>query len=158
MVVHRETARVLPVSPDGAVLLLRELDPAAPGEPYWSSIGGGIDAGESPLEAAVRELREETGVVVDAATLVGPVRHDERSWSWNGIDHRGRHTWFALPLGRDVQVSFDLLRTDEVDTVLDAAWWTPDALADGEATRPPDLAEIMRAAISAVAAKGEQAR
>ncbi len=29
----------------------------------WLPIGGELDAGETPLEAAVRELREETGMV-----------------------------------------------------------------------------------------------
>lgn len=56
MPIHRVTARVLPVSPIGAVLLLQEHDPARPGEFYWSSIGGAVDSGESLPEAALREL------------------------------------------------------------------------------------------------------
>ena len=33
---------------------------------YWHTIAGGVEAGETPAEAAVRELREETGLAVDA--------------------------------------------------------------------------------------------
>ncbi|MEV7127973.1 NUDIX hydrolase [Streptomyces sp. NPDC093260] len=34
----------------------------------WSLVGGGSEEGESPHEAIVRELREETGLVLDVVT------------------------------------------------------------------------------------------
>ena len=37
----------------------------------WLPIGGELEAGETPLEAAQRELREETGLVGRFASLVG---------------------------------------------------------------------------------------
>ena len=45
---------------EGKVLLIKWRDFAV-----WALPGGGIDAGESAAEAAVREAQEETGLEVD---------------------------------------------------------------------------------------------
>jgi 8-oxo-dGTP pyrophosphatase MutT (NUDIX family) len=37
----------------------------------WLPIGGELEAGETPLEAAQRELREETGIVAEFRALAG---------------------------------------------------------------------------------------
>jgi 8-oxo-dGTP diphosphatase len=37
----------------------------------WLPIGGELEAGETPLEAAVRELREETGLIGRFGPLAG---------------------------------------------------------------------------------------
>jgi 8-oxo-dGTP diphosphatase len=51
---------------DAEVLLIRRANPPRQGE--WSLPGGRIEPGEAVLDAAHRELREETGV---AAELIG---------------------------------------------------------------------------------------
>jgi 8-oxo-dGTP pyrophosphatase MutT (NUDIX family) len=40
-------------------------------EGRWISIGGAIDPGETPAEAAIRECREETGLIVEPVRLIG---------------------------------------------------------------------------------------
>ena len=63
----RSSARCVVVDESGAVLLM---DLALPDRRLWITPGGGIEAGESPRAAALRELAEETD---HAATALGPV-------------------------------------------------------------------------------------
>jgi len=62
---RRSTARVLPVDREGRVLLQLGRGLLTRGECRWLTIGGGLEPGETPAEAAVREMREEVGITVD---------------------------------------------------------------------------------------------
>lgn len=61
------TVIVIPVSENGEIIICNQEQPAR--EPFLSMIGGMIDEGEDPLEAAKRELLEETGYKSDNWTL-----------------------------------------------------------------------------------------
>jgi 8-oxo-dGTP pyrophosphatase MutT (NUDIX family) len=56
-----------------SALMLADTDPGLPGTRWWVTPGGGIDPGESALQAAVREVAEEVGAVVEPAQLLGPI-------------------------------------------------------------------------------------
>lgn len=60
MITHPGSVVVLPVLPDGRVVLIQQYRYAAR-QYLWELVAGRIDEGETPLEAAERELREETG-------------------------------------------------------------------------------------------------
>lgn len=69
----RRAARVILLDEDDRVLLMRGHDVDQPERSWWFTVGGGIDDGEDSRTAALRELREETGIVLDPAALQGPV-------------------------------------------------------------------------------------
>lgn len=60
MITHPGSVVVLPVLPDGRIVLIRQYRYAAR-QFLWELVAGRIDGGESPKAAAARELIEETG-------------------------------------------------------------------------------------------------
>ncbi len=58
------------LGPQGELLLCH-----VTGLGHWDLPKGGIDAGETPLQAALRETREETGLRLDADALLDLGRH-----------------------------------------------------------------------------------
>jgi 8-oxo-dGTP pyrophosphatase MutT (NUDIX family) len=57
---------VLPINDAGQLLLVRE----AGRDDDWGELGGAVDIGESPAQAAVREAREELGIGIRLVRLL----------------------------------------------------------------------------------------
>jgi len=56
---RKDSAGVIPVTASGKILLAYQEQPSL--APFWGLLGGVVDAGETPLQAAKRELLEEAG-------------------------------------------------------------------------------------------------
>jgi len=110
---------------DEARILLALWNQADP--PVWTLPGGGAEPGETPEEAAVREVREETGYDVELVRLLGEDRFTVAAR--DRLDGSGR----AL---EGIRVVFEARivggeLTDEVGGTTDEAAWIPIADVPG---------------------------
>jgi 8-oxo-dGTP pyrophosphatase MutT (NUDIX family) len=149
--IRRNTARVLPVDPEGRVLLLHGWDPLKPEDPFWFTIGGAVEHGETLRDAAVRELKEEAGITVAAERLGEPFETAPIDFTWAGMRFDQDQAFFAVAVA-DAEVSFDGQESLERATIDKHGWLRPEELETGEVGRPadPQLPRLMRAAIAVV--------
>ncbi len=96
-IAHKEAHVALGVMErDGKFLIAQRKDPNPMWDRKWEFPGGKVDAGETPEQAVIRELIEETGLVPTSATLLGTHTHD-----WTLADHTLRVNLhlFRCPVG-----------------------------------------------------------
>lgn len=138
----RSAARVI-ITDGDSVLLLADTDPGLPGTRWWVTPGGGIDPGETPLTAAVREIEEETGLVVDAARLLGPVATRTVVHGYSDQVLSQTEAFFVLTVAERFDPDAAGLTPDEQITLDGWAWHPLDDLASiAGPVWPSDLAEL----------------
>ncbi len=107
---YRACVGVMLVNAAGDVFVGQRIDNTAPA---WQMPQGGIDPGESPLEAALRELGEEIGVSADLVRIEAETAdwvrydlpHDLVPRIWKGRYRGQEQKWFLLRFaGRDDQI------------------------------------------------------
>ena len=128
---YRSAVGVMLLSRAGEVLVARRID--MPMMPAWQMPQGGIDPGETPVQAALRELKEEIGT--DKAKILGESRvwlkydlpAELASGIWGGRYRGQRQKWFAMRFtGNDTDID---LGTDHPE--FDAwKWIQPEQLPE----------------------------
>ncbi len=112
----RTAARVVLVDGANRVLLLSGTDPKV-GSRWWITPGGGVEGGETLPDTARRELAEETGLLLGADDLVGPIWRRVARFTFTGIDYEQTEFYFAARAPRPAAASAtapDLQRTQDV--------------------------------------------
>jgi 8-oxo-dGTP pyrophosphatase MutT (NUDIX family) len=137
--VHRATSRVLLYDRDDRILLFLTKAPDTSGVARWITPGGGVDPGESHHDAAVRELREETGLVLE--DLGKPVWAHDFDVQWDAADHDTGHAEFYTAVVDAFEPSDEFWTDKERVDVLEHRWWTLRELID--TTDPYEPAELI---------------
>ena len=110
---YRPCVGVMLMNPRGELFVGQRRDSEAPA---WQMPQGGIDSGETPEAAGLRELLEETGIPADLVEIVavtpGWIRYDLPDHLigriWGGRFRGQKQKWLLMRyLGRDDQVRIE---------------------------------------------------
>lgn len=137
--VFRELTHIAPVpvvdgavvDDDGRLLLIQRAD-----NQLWAMPGGGIDMGETPAAAVVREVEEEAGLLVEPVSLVG-------MWDSRFVGATDALQLYMFVIECRVTGVGEATHAHEV---LDQGWFGPDELpplSPGHLTRIPRVFEIL---------------
>ncbi len=130
---YRPCVGVMLINRDGLVFVGQRLD--QPGGEAWQMPQGGIDEGEEPLTAVLRELGEETGISSDKVSLiaqsVGELFYDLPSELlgklWKGKWRGQRQRWFLYRFeGEDKDINIQTVHPEFAEW----KWLEPAALPD----------------------------
>jgi 8-oxo-dGTP pyrophosphatase MutT (NUDIX family) len=132
-IIIRRTSRIILISPRDTFLLMMTQAPDSSGFSRWITPGGGVDEGESHLEAAHRELFEETGRRL--AIAPEPVWRYEFDVSWDQASHnRGYAEYFVAHADEEFEPVSDFWTPEEHIDVTASKWW---AVGELSATTDP---------------------
>lgn len=137
----RRAVRVLLVDPEDRVLLLLHSRPAD--DDHWAPPRGGIGMGETPEDAAHRELLEEVGLV--AITLRRPVALWQHRFSSHGVltlqhetIYAARHSSTEVPRGAPESLAQDGITAAR-------SWSLPELVVSVEDVWPHGLTGLLAA-------------
>ncbi len=139
----RRAVRVI-VTDGSHVLMLRDSDPGVPGLHWWITPGGGVDPGEQPLQTAVRELAEETGLRARPDALRGPLLRRFVIHGYSDQVLGQAELFYLLRVAERFELDPSGFTEDEKLTIASWDWLPLDGLAaHPEQVWPRQLAEVV---------------
>lgn len=145
----RRTSRIILMDETGAALLFMTAAPDSTRFARWITPGGGVDPGETHEQAGVREVFEETGLVID--NVGEPVWSLDFDVAWDDANHdRGHAKYYVVRCERFEPVSTNWTESEHVD-MTQHGWFTADELLrSGQPFEPYDLPRLLRSVAGGV--------
>ncbi len=144
--VERQVVRLVVLDTAAQVLLFHTHDPTYPelGE-WWELPGGGIEADETYAEAAIRELREETGIAATEAQVDAPTWQRDATFRYRGERRLEHEVVVTVQLSSEVPSVDSVLRVGYEDEDYFAyRWWAVDEIGgSSERFYPGRLPELI---------------
>ena len=144
---ERDAVRVVLTDGGGRVLLFHVLTPDQAPDGWWELPGGGLGPGESYLEAAIREIREETGLLLDPGQVSPPSWRRDSTWMSRGKRRLQHEVVVRAHITADQPAIIDGGRTaQEVEDFVTFRWWqVPEITGSRQRFYPGRLPELLPA-------------
>ncbi len=107
------------------LLLHRNKKPNDVHQGKWIGVGGKFEAGETPEECAIREIQEETGLIVEELELKGLITFPEFTPETDWYTYVFRVTKFSGQIGPCDEGTLEWV---DYDQVLDKPTWEGDLI------------------------------
>lgn len=141
----RTAARIFLLDEADRVLLVHQRLDLDRLESHWIAPGGGVEDGETLIEAAVREVYEETGLLVQLPPSAEPVFVERELFRFAGQDIDQINHYFLARVASDVPIQAIAPTDYEVVVVLGSRWWPLDELETAQVARVPlDMVAVIR--------------
>lgn len=145
-VIERSTVRVIVLDTGGRILLFHARDSRHPeAGTWWEPPGGGIDPGESHVEAALRELWEEAGIRAEPGQVGSPSWSRQASFRYRENRYVNHEVVVQVRLNTPGPCVDGAHRLNyEAEDYFDFRWWpVSDVVRSDERCYPGRLPELL---------------
>ena len=101
------------IDKDRVLIVKNKPDPTRGGDGYWGFPKGHLEEGETPIQAAIREVQEETGFIVVIGESLKPISETKYTYSWKNVKINKTVWYYKMTIVK----AFSLEPDNEVEEV-----------------------------------------
>lgn len=138
----RQCSRLMILDEKGKLLLFQYKDEHSP-DPFWATAGGELKPGETYLEAAQRELYEETGLENEIGGLV--LEREDVFAVARSVPAVWQESYFLVNCSSECKVFAAAWTEEEKSTIQNWKWWSHEEMqSNADVFKPECLPTLLR--------------